>query len=201
MLPFTLDQATIQVAISALLSAVCGLAGLAALGFMVMAVRGRGVGRSMQFAVALILLPFCVPSLCAALTVVSYSGQSAFMNSSKVTSGKVIGLAEDTHPDSGITYSAVVEFTLPEGRTLQFEDDSQTCSPPCHTVGDTVPVRYEPANPDRAIIDTPTNWVWTGVLLLLTLIVTVFALVASVRAYRSGHYWGPVGDVLDSIFS
>jgi hypothetical protein len=86
---------------------------------------------------------------------------------------------ESAHSSSsggGYTYYPVVGFDIPGGRHHEFRDKVGT-NPPSRSTGDKVTVLYDPASPDRAVIDRGI-WNWTasggcvlggGLLLLMAL--------------------------------
>ncbi len=109
-----------------------------------------------------------------------------FLETALQADGEVIQLNERRSDDSYVYYP-VVSFILPDtDRTLTFEHDSGS-NPPSYSVGEQVPVLYDPDNPQQAIIDAGLlNYMGAGIASLLGVI---FALVgiSSIRYYRKHH--------------
>lgn len=174
---------------------------LAGVATVIMLMRKQGVWRSIMFGSNTIFLPLLMPGVFCAATIGASVATNMFMTESAVTTGEVVGLAEDNHSEGGVTYSAIVTFTPPGGSAITFEDSSQTCSPPCHQVGQQVEVRYRIGDPQTAIINAPTLiWIWAAVLGLLTLVFFGIALVMGFSSFRSmqkGGYRTTVGDFIE----
>lgn len=101
-----------------------------------------------------------------------------------VTPGTVTGLEEST-TDGSTTYSPVVEFTA-NGQTYTFESDNAS-SPPAYQVGETVNVRYDPADPSTAQIDKLTErWLMPILLIPSMLCGSIILTFVMVRAWRRG---------------
>lgn len=101
-----------------------------------------------------------------------------------VAPGIVIGLDEST-TDGSTTYSPVVEFTA-NGQTYTFES-SNASSPPAYQVGETVNVRYDPADPNTAQIDKLTErWLMPVLLIPSMLCGSILLTFFMVRAWRRG---------------
>jgi hypothetical protein len=78
--------------------------------------------------------------------------------------GRVLGhqsrTSRATSGGSSTSYYPVVEFATAEGRSVQFADQVGG-SPPSHEVGETVPVKYDPREPENARIATGFR-LWFG---------------------------------------
>jgi len=77
--------------------------------------------------------------------------------------GTVVDLVKQSFtPGSAGVYCPVVEFTTTAGQTVQFESQFGTM-PATHQVGQTVAVRYEVADPQKAEVDSATSrWLVPG---------------------------------------
>ncbi len=82
------------------------------------------------------------------------------------TTGVVVSLEPHSDED-GETYSPVVSFTA-QGKSYTFES-STSSDPPAYRVGEEVSLRYDPANPQRADIDSfvTSPWLYGIVLAVL----------------------------------
>lgn len=101
-----------------------------------------------------------------------------------VVPGIVIGL-DESNTDGSSTYSPVVEFTA-NGQTYTFESDNAS-SPPAYQVGETVNVRYDPADPNTAQIDKLTErWLMPIILIPSMLCGSIVLTFFMVRAWRRG---------------
>ena len=77
--------------------------------------------------------------------------------------GTVVDLVKRVfNPGSGGVYCPVVEFTTAAGQAVRFESQFGTM-PATHQVGQTVAVRYEVADPQKAEVDSATSrWLVPG---------------------------------------
>jgi hypothetical protein len=77
--------------------------------------------------------------------------------------GTVVDLVKQSFtPGSAGVYCPVVEFTTTAGQTVRFESQFGTM-PATHQVGQTVAVRYEVADPQKAEVDSATSrWLVPG---------------------------------------
>ena len=77
--------------------------------------------------------------------------------------GTVVGLVTRViNPGSGGVYCPVVEFTTAAAEAVRFESQFGTM-PATHQVGQTVAVRYEVADPQKAEVDSTTSrWLVPG---------------------------------------
>lgn len=99
-----------------------------------------------------------------------------WLNTSVTTTGTVISL--DRHSGrKGTSYREHVRFASDDGSSVEFKSSVSTSSP--FQVGETVPVRYDPAQPSRADVDTPfRRWFLTGLLGAMAVIPTGIGLFA-----------------------
>jgi hypothetical protein len=79
------------------------------------------------------------------------------------TTGTVVNLIKKVfNPGSAGVYCPVVQFTTGNGQLIEFESAFGTM-PASHRVGQTLAVRYDPANPQAAEVDSATaNWFVPG---------------------------------------
>ncbi len=84
--------------------------------------------------------------------------------------GAVTSLTLRTAADGAALYYPVISFTLADGTRTRVQS-SEGSWPAAYAVDDAVTVRYDPAQPDNARIDSPagrlTPWIWTLVTGLL----------------------------------
>ncbi|MEP6913364.1 MAG: DUF3592 domain-containing protein [bacterium] len=92
--------------------------------------------------------------------------------------GTVVNLVSRVfNPGSAGVYCPVVEFTTATGQPVRFESQFGTM-PASHHVGQTVAVRYEPAEPQKAEVDSATaNWFVPGCTIAMGLGFLLMALV------------------------
>ena len=81
-------------------------------------------------------------------------------------SGVVVELRKRVFgPGSAGVYAPVVKFSTGSGAVLRFESTAGTM-PASHSVGQSVPVFYDPSAPEAAQIDSGlSNWLGSGCLL------------------------------------
>ncbi len=96
------------------------------------------------------------------LAVLIYGAVSAVKQSRELArqvgaTGTVVDLVKRVfNPRSGGVYCPVVEFTTAAGQAVRFESQFGTM-PATHQVGQTVAVRYEVADPQKAEVDSATS--------------------------------------------
>jgi hypothetical protein len=135
---------------------------------------------------------FQLMSFCSGLAAVgllagaiwSYFKQKNQMESRAPATGTVVELVHraTTGGRSGI-FCPVVEFTAPSGGRIRFTSDFGS-HPAGHKIGQSVKVRYDPAEPQKAEIESGMT-LWLAPLILvfmgtLACCLTVFFLLASV---------------------
>lgn len=106
------------------------------------------------------------------ICVVNVVRTRAFLADSVVATGQVVELisrqsCEDDEDDAGLRtcttlYAPRVVFTAADGRTIDFVSDTAS-SPPDYAEGDVVDVRYPPARPAQAQVDSVMG-IWLGVI-------------------------------------
>lgn len=92
--------------------------------------------------------------------------------------GTVVDLVKRVfNPGSAGVYCPVVDFTTASGQPVRFE--SQFGSVPAgHRVGESIEVRYDPADPQKAEVDSTTvNWFVPGCTIGMGLLFLVMGLV------------------------
>ena len=87
----------------------------------------------------------------------SYLKQRRIMQGRVSTTGAVVELAQRTTP--------VVEFSIPSGEKIKFTSDFGSF-PASNKIGDTVKVRYDVADPQKAEVDSSMS-VWLAPLILV----------------------------------
>ena len=108
---------------------------------------------------------------------------AAFKQSRKSASGvkatgTVVNLVSRVfNPGSAGVYCPVVDFTSATGQPVRFESQFGTM-PASHRVGQTIAVRYDPADPQKAEVDSVTaNWFVPGCTIAMGLGFVVMGLV------------------------
>ncbi len=74
-----------------------------------------------------------------------------FLRTAVDATGTIIDLIESSGSEGGTTYSAVVRFQTADGREIQWTE-SMASNPPPGQRGDTLGMKYDPENPQRARI-------------------------------------------------
>lgn len=80
-------------------------------------------------------------------------------------------------PGSAGVYCPVVDFSTATGQVVRFQSDVGTM-PASHHVGQSVAVRYDPADPEKATLDSTTaNWLGPGIMIVMGLVFLAMGLV------------------------
>ncbi len=98
----------------------------------------------------------------------AYFKQKGQMESRVPTTGTVVELVHQstTGGRTGI-FCPVVEFSLPSGEKITFTSDFGS-RPPSHKIGQSVKVRYDPADPHKAEIESGmTTWLAPVILVFM----------------------------------
>jgi hypothetical protein len=96
----------------------------------------------------------------------AYVSQQRRMQSRVPTTGTVVELARQT-TTRGYILCPVVEFTIPSGEKISFTSDFGS-RPAGYTIGQSVNVRYDPADPQKAEIEsTMSRWLLPLVLVFM----------------------------------
>jgi hypothetical protein len=115
--------------------------------------------RILQPGVAVCLLLLGTALVHAGLTT-ARDDVAAWRARSLPATGTVVALEEQTAYSGSegrerVTAFPVITFVTREGRTVTYRDPAPNTPVQAFLVGDTVPVRYDPADPSRAGLDTP----------------------------------------------
>jgi len=92
--------------------------------------------------------------------------------------GTVVDLVKRVfNPGSAGVYCPVVDFTTGSGQTVRFASQFGTV-PASHRVGQSIPVRYDPTDPQNAEVDSTTaNWFVPGCTIGMGVLFLVMGLV------------------------
>ena len=95
--------------------------------------------------------------------------------------GTVVDLVKRVfNPGSAGVYCPVVDFTTASGQPVRFESQFGTM-PASHRVGQSIAVRYDPADPQKAEVDSATaNWFVPGCTIAMGLLFLTMGLVFAV---------------------
>jgi hypothetical protein len=106
------------------------------------------------------------------------------------TTGTVVRLDERSDGEGGCCiYVPVVDFQV-NAQVYTFEGDNAS-DPPAYDVGQQVQVRYDPANPNTAQIDSLfERWVFPVLIIPAMLIAAVILNIFMIRAWRRGESIG-----------
>lgn len=99
------------------------------------------------------------------------------------TQGYVTALVIRTDADGDLFYYPVVRFVLPDDSRHTVQTDAGS-SPPAYSVDDAVTVRYDPEHPDQARIDSFAGVLSLWIAPLVTCILGVAFLLATLFAHR-----------------
>ncbi len=103
----------------------------------------------------------------------SYRSTQAWLSTSATAAGTVIGYERRTDSEGALSYFPVITFTPANGDEIEFTSSTGSSSRG-YAIGASVPLRYNPALPFDAAIDTPLDlWITAGVLGFLGLVFTV----------------------------
>jgi hypothetical protein len=97
-----------------------------------------------------------------------YEQTARFVGRSRTATGTVMELSQERSSSregtSRTVYYPVVQFNTEGGAVIEFRSNFGS-NPPSHRKGESVPVRYDPAEPQEARIDTPASiWFATWIL-------------------------------------
>lgn len=108
----------------------------------------------------------------------AFAKQQRTMNDRAQTTGTVVDLvSRATASARSNIICPVVEFTVPSGEKVRFTSDFGTL-PASYKVGQTVNLRYDPADPHQAEIDSTMNrWLVPIILVFLGLIACCLGIV------------------------
>ena len=92
-----------------------------------------------------------VAAILLAIGVFLWMRTRRFLRTAVDTTGVIVDLIESSGSEGGTVYQAVVEFQTREGRTVRWTE-SMASSPAAGDVGDQLPMKYNPENPQEARI-------------------------------------------------
>jgi hypothetical protein len=148
----------------------------------------RGVNR-LQVGCIFILSNLFFGAFCLWGVYAAYIGWQ-LQTKGETTSGTVVRMEESNSAEGGCcVYSPVVEFRA-DGMTYSFEGDHAS-DPPAYRVGQEVGVRYDPANPGTAQIDSFIDrWLFPIIIipsmLFAALLIDFFLVRAMIRGESVG---------------
>jgi hypothetical protein len=93
-----------------------------------------------------------------------------FLRTAVETTGTIVDLVESRSSEGGTTYKAVVQFQTADGRSITWTE-TMASNPPAGQIGEQTPIKYDPANPNKARIAKRFRlWFLSGLLGLLGLL-------------------------------
>lgn len=94
------------------------------------------------------------------------------------TMGVVIALQKRIfNPGSGGVYCPTIEFTTISGETVRFESSYGTM-PTSHRIGQSIRIKYDPMNPQKAEVESSlAKWLYPGFLLIFAAGAFLFSLI------------------------
>ena len=103
------------------------------------------------------------------------------------TTGNVVQLEESNSSEGGCcVYSPVIEFTA-RGQTYSFESDNAS-DPPAYSVGEEVPILYDPASPETAQINSFfERWVFPIIIISAMIFAALILNFFMIRSWRRGE--------------
>jgi Protein of unknown function (DUF3592) len=131
---------------------------------------------------------FLIVGSCAVVySLVSIAQTSAFIRRSVEVDGEVIQLERSQDRDRyGYTYAPVFTFTAMDGSMHTVTSDVGS-SPPGFSIGDSVRVRYDPANPENARIHSFVQ-IWGSP--ILSGVIAVCFIYFACKAFGFLHFAG-----------
>ena len=100
-----------------------------------------------------------------AFGVISIPFTISFIISSAVTEGRIVGENRKAEMEGGFSYAPIVRFVTKDGRSIT---SSSNIYGSRHRIGESVTVRYDPADPENAKIDSFSQlWGWSYIPLIL----------------------------------
>ena len=94
----------------------------------------------------------------------AYFSQQRKMQSRVATTGTVVELTQQ-NTTRGYILCPVVEFTMPSGERIRFTSEFGS-RPASHTIGQSVAVRYDPADPQKAEVESAMS-LWLAPLIMV----------------------------------
>lgn len=119
-----------------------------------------------------------------------YNDMSARLAHGLRTEGTVVRVVGRSGSDNNTTYYAMVGYQTEQGKNIEFRDNVGSSSA-LYKRGDIVTVLYNPAQPDKAIIDRKMwNWVLSLSLFLGGVLVSFAGIFNYIRATKRKRYIG-----------
>ena len=119
-----------------------------------------------------------------------YAGYVSWMleQGGERTTGNVVRLEESNSSEGGCcVYSPVIEF-IAGGQTYSFESGNAS-DPPAYSVGEEVPVLYDPASPETAQINSFfERWVFPMIIIPAMILAALIVNFFMIRSWRRGEY-------------
>ncbi|HJR79170.1 MAG TPA: DUF3592 domain-containing protein [Anaerolineales bacterium] len=146
---------------------------------------GKGVSR-LQIGCWTVFANLFFASFCLWGVYAAYTGWQLQTNGA-TTSGTVVRLNEQSDGEGGCcTYVPVINFEV-NGQAYSFEGDTASY-PPAYEVGEQVNVRYDPANPNTAQIDsTFERWAFPAIIIPSMILAALILNFFMIRAWRRGE--------------
>jgi hypothetical protein len=146
---------------------------------------GTGVNRA-QTGCVVVLANLFFAAFCAWGAYAGYISWKLQTNGISVT-GTVVQMREQSDAESGCcTYVPVVQFEA-NGQTFTFEGGIAS-DPPQYQVGESVPVVYDPADPQTAQINKGfERWIFPVLIIPAMLFAAIVVNIFAVRAWRKGE--------------
>jgi hypothetical protein len=146
---------------------------------------GKGVNR-LQIGCWTVFFNLFFAGFCLWGVYAAYTGWQ-LQTRGETTTGKVVQMEESSTTEGGCcVYSPVVEFNV-NGQTYRIEGGNAT-DPPQYQVGDVVDVRYDPAAPATAQIDsTFERWAFPACIIPAMILAAVITNFSMFRAFRRGE--------------
>lgn len=113
--------------------------------------------------------------------IISYANTRAFIDRSVITTGTVVDMSTEWDEDHDRVYYPIIEFETATGRRVSFKSNVGSGSPD-EGMGEPVPVRYDPADPKNAGVNTFLG-LWFGSIFL-----AIIGTVLSVLGFGSWFY-------------
>jgi hypothetical protein len=153
------------------------------------AVKVAGVANRAQIGCWTILMNLFFAGFCLWGVYAAYTGWQ-LQTRGQTTTGTVIRMEESHTTDGGCcVYSPVIEFDV-SGQTFSFEGGNAS-DPPKYKVGEVVPIRYDPADPSTAQIDSYfERWAMPVCLIPAMIVAALVMNFYMIRAWRRNQYIG-----------
>ena len=91
--------------------------------------------------------------------IVLATNEQKFISTATKVPGTVTSFVTDTDSKGKISYKPVVDFTTTDGRQFTYTSGISS-SPAAYSVGETVDIYYDPANPQNVVIGGQTGLIY-----------------------------------------